>query len=409
MRCTVRVRIIERGDRGKLVARAEISDACGVVARKQKTLTSDKRSKAEREAQRWEDELRAEYSSGVQDHTWPEFLELYRDDYLPNTSRSNRRNWNTMVHRLEEVASRRRHRLKLLSDITPELLAHVRSDLDRTVAPASAKSYMATLRAGLNWAAEIGWMDAIATPRSRGREAATDRVMRGRPLTREELDRMLAVCDKEFGKQAQGWKDMLEGMYLSGLRIGEALSLHWDRHDTHHPVSLDGRRPKILFTSKQKNRSDQLVAITPDFALWLRRRERSGWVFNPMTVRGRAHSESHVSRRISELGVKSGVITVPATEDGGRQSCATAHDLRRSFGHRWAARVMPPILQHLMRHRSIETTLRYYVGSSADQASRALWDAWKSGQPQIDGAMLSPENCDLGDQIGDQRPDARPA
>ena len=38
--------------------------------------------------------------------------------------------------------------------------------------------------------------------------------------------------------------------------------------------------------------------------------------------------------------------------------CASAHDLRRSFGFRWSCRVMPTVLGKLMRHESIETTMR---------------------------------------------------
>lgn len=38
---------------------------------------------------------------------------------------------------------------------------------------------------------------------------------------------------------------------------------------------------------------------------------------------------------------------------------ASAHDLRRSFGFRWSRRVMPTILRELMRHESIDTTMRF--------------------------------------------------
>lgn len=404
----IRVWVIERGDRGKFVARAEINHGIGEITRKQKTLESTTRKKAEREAQRWEDELIEKEKRPGADRTWTEFLKLYRDDYLPNTSKSNRRNWNTVVDRVEAVAKKRKLRLHLLSDVTPELLSYVRTALEKSVKPSSVKSYMGTLRAGLNWASEeLGWIDPLPKQRQRGRLVTTDSVMRGRPLTSEEVDRLIAACDDEFPGHAQGWKDLIKGLYLSGLRFSEAIGLHWSRLDTHHPVSLQGRRPKILFTSAQKNRTDQLVAIVPEFAEWLRgRKDQSGWVFNPTTRAGRAESVTHISRRLAEVGERAKVVTIPATDDGQEASFATAHDLRRSFGHRWAAKVMPPILQHLMRHRSIETTLRYYVGSSADQASRAVWEAWKSGAPQIDGALLSADNLDSCDQIGDQLADA---
>jgi integrase len=37
------------------------------------------------------------------------------------------------------------------------------------------------------------------------------------------------------------------------------------------------------------------------------------------------------------------------------------HDLRRSFGSRYAAVVPAPVLQRLMRHADIKTTLAFYT------------------------------------------------
>ncbi len=68
------------------------------------------------------------------------------------------------------------------------------------------------------------------------------------------------------------------------------------------------------------------------------------------------------------------VNTDPKT---GRVKYASAHDLRRSFGQRWAARVMPTVLMELMRHESIETTLKYYVEQNAQETAKTLWEAHK--------------------------------
>jgi hypothetical protein len=57
---------------------------------------------------------------------------------------------------------------------------------------------------------------------------------------------------------------------------------------------------------------------------------------------------------------------------------ASAHDLRRSFGFRWAVRVMPIVLQKLMRHASIDTTLKYYVGNDAREMGKAVWQAFRA-------------------------------
>ena len=52
---------------------------------------------------------------------------------------------------------------------------------------------------------------------------------------------------------------------------------------------------------------------------------------------------------------------------------ASAHDLRRAFGTRWASRVKPAVLQKLMRHASINTTMAYYVDLDADELGDELW------------------------------------
>lgn len=57
---------------------------------------------------------------------------------------------------------------------------------------------------------------------------------------------------------------------------------------------------------------------------------------------------------------------------------ASAHDLRRNFGTRWAPRVMPATLCELIRHKTIETTMRYYVEANAKSTATALWETYRS-------------------------------
>jgi integrase len=59
----------------------------------------------------------------------------------------------------------------------------------------------------------------------------------------------------------------------------------------------------------------------------------------------------------------------------GKLKYASAHDLRRPFGERWAPRVMPQVLMELMRHESIDTTLKFYVGRNAETTAAALYAA----------------------------------
>ena len=57
---------------------------------------------------------------------------------------------------------------------------------------------------------------------------------------------------------------------------------------------------------------------------------------------------------------------------------ATAHDFRRSFGERWASRIMPKDLMELMRHENINTTMKYYATRNAATTSEVLWKAFSS-------------------------------
>ncbi len=68
----------------------------------------------------------------------------------------------------------------------------------------------------------------------------------------------------------------------------------------------------------------------------------------------------------------------------GQIKYASAHDLRRSFGARWALKGMPLFLKELMRHSNIATTMRYYVEVEAQELAAAIWaaaDRPLTGQP----------------------------
>ena len=83
-----------------------------------------------------------------------------------------------------------------------------------------------------------------------------------------------------------------------------------------------------------------------------------------------------VGRVICKIGRKAGIIVQPENpRRGTKAKFASAHDLRRSFGTRWASRVKPATLKTLMRHKSIETTMDYYVDQDADDVAAELWGA----------------------------------
>ena len=86
----------------------------------------------------------------------------------------------------------------------------------------------------------------------------------------------------------------------------------------------------------------RLLLIAPDFAFLLRgvpKRRRIGQVFKWPGMRGGYVTQKTVEKRLAKIGVLAGVIV--GTNTDGSSRYATAHDFRRSFGARWATKVIP--------------------------------------------------------------------
>ncbi len=213
--------------------------------------------------------------------------------------------------------------------------------------------------------------------------------MKGRPLSSDEFARLQDHVPEIVGPSAAAsWIFLLEGLWLSGLRLGEALNLYWDRIDRLHPLLVDARPMLRIPAEFEKGHTDRLIPLAPDFAEFLRQvptSEREGAVFNPAAQRtGKRVRADWASKTISRIGRKAGVV-VHIHPISGKKKYASAHDLRRSFGERWSRLVMPQVLKELMRHESIDTTLRYYVGSNAALSADQLWNAFQKLQSAESG------------------------
>ena len=100
--------------------------------------------------------------------------------------------------------------------------------------------------------------------------------------------------------------------------------------------------------------------MTPDFAEWLQATfpegEREGRVFKLAGPGGLLLQPHRVGEIGSQLGRRAGIIV---NREAGK--FASIHDLRRTFGTRWAPKVKPATLQLLMqpcRHRHHDEVLR---------------------------------------------------
>lgn len=327
------------------------------------------RREAERVAALWEDDLRAGRREGDPRMTWKAFREKYEAEKLRSLSPRTIEAADTAFNHLESLINPARP-----ASLTEATISIFQAKLrERKIQETSIASYLRHIKAALNWAVSMGLMPVMPTihmpKRSKGQ-----RMMRGRPITSAELEKMIQQVPVVRPKDATAWEHYLKGLWYSGLRLGGSLVVSWDA-DAPISVDLSGRRPRLrIFAEAEKGNRDRLLPMTPDFAEFLLatpESDRHGRVFKlggqftkgPMTSR-------RVGRVISEIGKKAGVVV-----NSGAGKYASAHDLRRAFGTRWARKVMPTVLQKLMRHDSIETTLRYYVDLDADEMAEELWKA----------------------------------
>jgi len=346
------------------------------------TGTTKKRD-AERAAAKWEAEILAGKDKRRGRMSWDEFQERYEHEVLSSLADRTTEKVDGVFNVFEKLASPRS-----LASITPDLLSQYQQQLrGKGRAETTIKGHLAHISAALHWAVDqelLNEMPKINKPK-RVKKA---KIMKGRPITLEEFERMLANVAKivttdhmvEDRKPPiiDSWRFYLRGLWLSGLRLKESMWLHWKDRSELCVVDLDKPHPMLYIKAEaEKGHEDRIMPMAPEFAEFLRavpECKRHGFAFNPLPRRaryGERLSHRRVGVVVSDIGE---AACVKVDEEGGKVKFASAHDLRRSFGERWARKVMPAVLQELMRHDSIQTSMRYYVGRNAKATAAVLWE-----------------------------------
>lgn len=279
---------------------------------------------------------------------WQTFIRDYTAHRLDNLSDQYRRIFHTVVSLLEEICGIP----NCPGDVDSKSLMSFATQLrERGKRPATVESYLKTLRAGLNWGEQHGYLSSaprVSTINPGKRSSG----MRARPITTEEYERILSVVPNVRPRDEDVWVDYLQGLWLSGLRLSESVELSWD-WEAGFSVDLSGSFPSFrILAEHEKGRRDRVLPMAPEFADFLSNRSgrRQGRVF-----RLGDYKPDWVGRTVAKLGKAAGVVV------NSRGKTASAHDFRRAFATRWAALLTPAELQQLMRHESIETTMTYYV------------------------------------------------
>ncbi len=370
MQDEIQVKVIRYPDRPALML-AYTDPVSG--KRKCRSARTDNEKDAWKAAAAWEEELRAGPHCPPSRVTWKDFRQRYEEEKLASLAPGSLTAAVSSLNCLERV---------LNPDRLCKLTATVMSDFQAKLRKEGAKEttiakHLRHIKAALNWGVKIGLLakrPAIEMPK----RAKGQTLMKGRPITAEEFDRMLAAVPKVRPHDAPAWTRYLTGLWLSGLRLGESLALSWDL-DAPFSVDLAGRHPRFrILGEAQKSGRDQLLPMTPDFARFLLETPeaaRQGPVFDLAKLHRKALDTVRVvGKVVSAIGEKAGVVV-----DKAAGKYASAHDLRRAFGTRWSTRVKTPVLQKLMRHASIQTTMGYYVDLDADDLAASLWATEEAG------------------------------
>lgn len=374
---TVKVNVVEFGDR----ACYQMQWTDPETGRKRTKSTKIKRTghkrqrnAAERVAADFEKELRSGQYVEPTKTTWPDFRDRYETQVLPGLASGTEHKTVAIFGWVERELKPNR-----LQELTTARISHLQARMRTAgLSEHTIKSHCAHLGAALRWAVSVGLL-AKAPQINATKRAKASSCMKGRPLAAQEFTSMLGKLPAVVGEAAaESWRHYLWGMWWSGLRLTESMELYWDRDDK-LCVDLSGRFPMLRIPAAlHKSNQTQLLPVAPEFAEFLLRtppHERTGPVFNPLAKRPGAPriKAQRVGEIVRKVGKAAGVKV--ATDSHGKPKYASAHDLRRSFGERWATRVMPPVLQQLMRHEDVETTLRYYTGRNAEKTAEVLWAA----------------------------------
>jgi integrase len=416
-----------------------------------KTSGTSKRRDAERLAATLEREILDGQQGPAARMSWDDFREYHDAHCLSAKRPKTRDSYDCALNVYERFSKPDR-----LTDVTTGRVTAWQTQL-RTEGKSEATigNYTRHLKAVLRWAHSQGLL-AVLPKLTAPKRTKVAKVMKGRPITPEEFDRMLAVVPKVVLPKVAGkhlatddpraraivssWEHYLRGLWWSGLRLRESLVLEWNA-DTPGALIVDfsGRRPMLRIPAESdKGGQDRLLPMAPEFARLLEEtppEKRVGRVFK---LHGTRYADARmkgdwVSRVVSAIGKAARVVVdqrerrllkddrrrkakpKPAPgpaelaqsaqdSDGIKRKYASAHDLRRAFGLRWSSRVMPPVLQQLMRHEDIETTMRYYVGRDAEAVADALWAAADSAAASAAGTNSGNNGRDDGRRVTQKMP-----
>jgi integrase len=368
----IRVYVFKRGGRSNYVC--QWTDPI-TGKTKMKSAGTAIRREADRFAARLEETLKAGRVVDPMSTLWAVLADRYENEPLSSRARATLYKFKAVRSWVEKCINPKLARSLDASEVS-KLQSHMRT---AGLEEATIRSSLQALRACLRWGKRLGLLadsPFIDMP-ERCNKA------KGRPVEFTEFLKMLdCVIDVVGEPHMERMKFLLCGLWLSGLRLDEALRLTWQPTLDGFYLQRDGEAWRIkIEANADKSTEERLLPLAGDFVAFLGEvpeADQHDFVFNP-TVDGQLTERMRMdtcSKVISRIGRKAGIIVAqhppkPGTKEP-RIKYASAHDLRRSFATRWADELTEEQLKDLMRHKCISTTNNFYAIHRARKAEKEL-------------------------------------
>jgi integrase len=339
--------------------------------RKSRSAGTDDEQEAEQARADLEYELNHGKYQEASRMSWERFRELFEAEYLSNLRQGTRERYDDVLDLFESLCHPARLR-SINERIVSQFAAAMRQKptYGRVgMMPSTIRVNLQSLHTALRWAvqqkmlSECPAFPAVKVPRKKPQ-----------PIVTEAFERLVDKAPD------QNTRAFLMAGWLAGLRLREALLLEWDV--TEDAPYLDLSRGRIILPAEfAKSVEDQWVPLDATLREMLERLPREGpKVFRFLRRKsGQLLTLNGVSQRIIRLAQKAGVRL-------------TMHSLRKGFGCYYAGKVSAQVLQKLMRHGDIKTTMTYYANvDDAAEAAVAQRNSSRNTQP---GAPPAPSEAD---------------
>jgi integrase len=271
--------------------------------------------------------------------SWERFRELFEAEYAAGGRPNTARNYRDTLDLFERLCNPQR--LRSITERTISIFVKGMRGTPTRGRPgmmsSTIKVRLQYLHTALQWAVEQGLLPKCPRFPSVKVPEKTPQ-----PVPLESFERLLAKAPDD------NLRAYLLTAWLAGLRLVEAYELEWEQTDRAPYLDLAGSRI-VLPAEIVKAGRDQWIPLDPQLCEVLSRLPRQGRkVFRFVARDGHIIAAGAVSDRVCRLAKKAGVKL-------------TYHTLRKGFGCRYAGKVPAQVLQKLMRHATIRTTMAYYA------------------------------------------------